>query len=125
MNATCGANDGTVMMWLKSVTKTPPMPTPKMAVITGKPIARSDPNAMKRMTIAANKPMSSAGPCGGASARVTTSPPSSICSPSTLIALTASINGWAAAAGRSPACPSNCTVPYATEPSGLIRPNPL
>ncbi len=110
INATYGANDGTVMKWLSSVTNTSPMPTPMIAATIGRLIASSDPNAMNRITIAARRPTASVEPMGGSRARATTGPLSSTRKPGTLTSFAASINGCAVSAGMSPACWSKVTV---------------
>ena len=98
------------MRWLRRLTNTAPMPTPKMAARTGRLMASSEPKATKRMTMAASTPMPSVAPIGGWMARATTGPLSSILRPGTLTLLAPSIRGWAALAGRSPDCLSKVTV---------------
>ena len=98
------------MKWLTRVTKTDPMPTPAMAAMIGRLMASIDPKAMNRMTMAASRPTPSVAPIGAWTARATTGPLSSMVSPGTFTSLAASIRGWAALAGRSPAWASNVAV---------------
>ena len=98
------------MKWLSRVTNTEPIPTPKMADMIGRLIASSEPKAMKRITMAASRPMPSVAPIGAWTARATTAPLSSMRRPGTCTALAASISGWAALAGRSPAWASKVAV---------------
>ncbi len=121
MMATYGAKDGTVMRWLSSATHTTPEPTPKRAARIGRVMASSDPKATNRMMTAASSPMPSVEPMGACSARATTGPSSSICSPGPAVALAAAMMGLAVLAGRSPDCLSKVTVAYAMVPSLLTR----
>ena len=72
------ANSGTEKTLLSSVVSAVPIPIPKSATPTGRPMARTDPNATIRMTMAKPRPRSSD---DGSSNSAKMKPPSSMLEP--------------------------------------------
>ncbi len=97
MAAISGPKVGTVSTWLPSSRMPMPMPSPKSAVMMGRPMAMREPKATSRMTMAASRPMASLDPMLGCSTRPMGWPPSSTWKPGLLAASAAATSRFTSA----------------------------
>ena len=120
--ATMGENDGAGTMCPSSAITESPAPMPRIAVISGRPIASSDPKAMSKTIPAAMMPAPWLGPPYGVSARSITSPPMLNLVPSADADLASEIRASASLSGMADGCTPNWIVENAICPSAEIWP---
>ena len=98
--AVAGAQSGTSTTRRRTSPRAMAMPTPKIAVISGRPIATAEPKVSSRMTAAAISPIPS-DPTAAVWDRAATGPPAWTCRLSSLAPSTGSMSALACAAVKS------------------------
>ena len=116
--ANCGVNAGKSTKAAPRPTMRSPEPTPRIAIVIGKPMATTEPKASSRMMTAAPMPISSVRPGGLRSARWMMNPPASTWNSGVDSSFRRSSSASALDRGTFCASSAYCTLMRAILPSG-------